>query len=281
MANGRVLVSTGTPTGYLMAMQVAKERGKQLPSIRIPGGKKLAWRREILVFPPKKCTFREGDITDSASFWTVPASFVPKEALGRTRVGLLLDPGELENIEVRKHGSAVIHPLSVALLSPPSSPFLQKDNASGKIDPATGIPVALKPDSEDERGTLVRSEVFISVVPLSCLCTGRTKIINAFNDPKNKLEVELETDASEIAKRNADIAAAKTTALAALFGMSLEQFERLLAEAHSGLDKLRRCKPSSHEPVYNWETAAHRMITGINDNVGAIQKLLDALSAKE
>lgn len=163
MSTQRMIVPLGKNAGYLEARTLAKERGGKLPSnvlhdeylVRSDKWRAIssyyaAWAREVLVYPEKGGRFKEGkDIVDSQTGWILPASYVPKEAVGRKGVGLFVDPEDVKE----ENGKVIVHPAgSVIVLSP----FIQESGNAGKVDESTRIPLALEADSDIDKRWLWR-----------------------------------------------------------------------------------------------------------------------------
>ncbi len=142
------IVPLGWQADYLSARRIVAERGMKLPSNvlhddylvrtgRWEGVKEIypAWASEILVHPEKGGKFKKGkDVVDSETGWIVPAKYIPKEVMGKKRVGLLLVPGDIE-----ENGKVVIHPAGEPVIL---VPFIQKNGECGKVDNATRVPIS-------------------------------------------------------------------------------------------------------------------------------------------
>lgn len=122
------------PPNILHNTLLARARGdkeaKELLARRHP-----AWDKELVVHPEPGGTFAKGeDIVDSATEWTIPGTYVPNEATGRERVGLLVVPQHIE--EGRK---AIIYPKGDPVIL---NGFIQESGCCGKVDETTGMPSA-------------------------------------------------------------------------------------------------------------------------------------------
>lgn len=74
-----------------------------------------AWAREILVYPEKGGKFKKGkDVVDSETGWVFPVGYIPEEAVGREKVGLFVDPKNIEE----EDGKVIVHPQTVKVLHP-------------------------------------------------------------------------------------------------------------------------------------------------------------------
>lgn len=116
---------------YLVGTDKWKDVQKAYPS----------WAREILVYPPKDGKFDGKDVVDSnkdghGRKWILPASYVPKEAVGKERVGLFINPQEVKE----EKGRVVVYPQSVVILHP----FIQQSCNGGKVDENTRIPLEVE-----------------------------------------------------------------------------------------------------------------------------------------
>ncbi len=123
--------------GWLQARHMANEFCG-LPSnvlleriIDQEGFKSPVWAREILVYPKVNGQFSGKDIVDGRFIF--PGSCVPEDALGRKRMGLFVDPGDVEV----KGDSVIIHPSKIIVLGS----FIQDSDDLGRIDGNTGIAV--------------------------------------------------------------------------------------------------------------------------------------------
>ncbi|MFH2106192.1 MAG: hypothetical protein ABII22_02950 [Candidatus Micrarchaeota archaeon] len=158
---------------YLRAREISVQRGMKLASNvlhddYLVGSNRYqkvrrvyaAWARELLVYPEQNGQFVRGkDVVDShkdntGREWVLPASDVPEQAIGRQKVGLFVDP---ENIEVTDK-RVVIHPASVVVLDS----FIQTLGNGGKVDEATRIPLEVAPElweklSDSEKRWLFRT----------------------------------------------------------------------------------------------------------------------------
>jgi hypothetical protein len=102
-----------------------------------------AWAREILVYPEKDGLFSGRDVVDSnkdgkGRRWILPASYIPKEAVGKEGVGLFINPQEVKE----EKGRVVVYPRSVIILHP----FIQQSCGGGKVDDNTRIPLKVDPE---------------------------------------------------------------------------------------------------------------------------------------
>ena len=110
---------------YLRARKLVAERGAKLPSNvlfeehltdgdAVENRKEIypAWAREIIVYPKKDGKFEKGnDIVDSVTGWILPATFIPEEAIGREKVGLFIDPEDVE-----EKGKRVVIPKTIEVV---------------------------------------------------------------------------------------------------------------------------------------------------------------------
>lgn len=149
---------------YLQARSIAATRGTRLPSNvlhdeylstdrwRAIGALYPAWAREVLVYPEKGGKFRIGqDVTDKENGWVFPASYIPREAIGRERMALFVDPQAI----TCERGRLVVHPgpaVQVTLIHP----FIQESGRGGKMDSLTGVPLDVEPAKATERRYLCR-----------------------------------------------------------------------------------------------------------------------------
>ncbi len=146
------------------------------------------WAREILVYPPKDGKFDGRDVVDSnkdgkGRKWILPASYVPKEAVGKEKVGLFINPQEVKE----ENGRVVVHPKSVLILHP----FIQQSYSGGKVDVNTRIPLEVeyelwKTVPVEERRWLVRMDG-AGVRPL--VRSLSMKDIETYRKPDNGLRV--------------------------------------------------------------------------------------------
>ncbi|MEW6528902.1 MAG: hypothetical protein AB1391_03365 [Candidatus Micrarchaeota archaeon] len=102
-----------------------------------------AWAREVLIYPEKGGQFKKGeDVVDafqdiSGRKWVFPACCVPKQAVGKEKVGLVVDP---ESVEVFRGSVVILAPLaSVVVLDN----FIQHSGRMGKVDERTRIPLEI------------------------------------------------------------------------------------------------------------------------------------------
>jgi hypothetical protein len=99
-----------------------------------------AWAKEVLVYPEVNGKFKKGiDVIDNYNFfegrpWVFPASSIPEIAIGKEKVGLFVDPHEIEVSS--KRVVILAKPESVMVLTP----FLQK-SGHGKVDDDTRVPL--------------------------------------------------------------------------------------------------------------------------------------------
>jgi hypothetical protein len=117
------------------------------------------WARELLIHPEEDGQFKKGeDVFDSQKdkkgrIWILPADQVPEEAIGRKRVGLLIDPEDVSE----GNGRVVVHPRSSVLLDR----FIQEPGKDGKVNEQTRMPQEIKGElwnklSKDEKRRLFR-----------------------------------------------------------------------------------------------------------------------------
>jgi hypothetical protein len=155
------IVPLGQRTDYLQARRRVAERGMKLPSdvlhdeylVKTTKWARVeeiypAWAREILVHPARNGRFSRGkDVVDRETGWCLPGNYLtdPKHVnadVFRKWIGLFVDPAHVE-----KEGERIIViPASIVVLYP----FIQKSMDWGKVDEATGVPLAA--------GTLIDGE---------------------------------------------------------------------------------------------------------------------------
>ena len=154
MSKTQKIVKMGKRTGYLEARRLTEDKGG-LPShvlhddylLRTGRWREVqevypAWAREILVYPRIKWQFEKGDIVDSETGWILPATYVPKEAIGKKKAGLFVDPEEITD----EKGKVVVHPRSIVVLNG----FIQQTSAYGEADEETRIPLEVKSELRGE-----------------------------------------------------------------------------------------------------------------------------------
>ena len=183
------IVPLGRKANYLEARKLVAARSMKLVSNVLLDDYKAktgrwneeiypAWAREMLVHPEKGGKFKKGkDVVDagdkigSTTFpmtpWIVPGAYLTdprfvKADVFRKGVGLFIDP---ENV-IEEKGRIVVIPASIVVLYP----FIQEhgpgDLGSGKVDEATRIPLADKPQTRDRGGHLFRIDG-VGVRPLA------------------------------------------------------------------------------------------------------------------
>ncbi len=188
------IVPTGQDMGWLNAREAVKSKGG-LPSHvlhddylvkssrwkELPAGYYGAWEREVLVYPEKNGRFVKGqdvvdadkddaDKDDAGREWVLPASCVPEQAVGRAKVGLFIDP---EQVEVSDSRVVILaKPTSIVVLDG----FIQESGNCGKVDEATRIPLEVPKGvwdnlSDTEKRWLYRI-AGAGVRPLACLSYG-------------------------------------------------------------------------------------------------------------
>jgi len=124
------------------------------------GGWYPAWAREIVAHPAKDGTFAMGcDIVDSQTGWVLPWSEIvrlvqPGEIVGEG-VGLFIGPTDV----VEDRGRVVVLPAYIIVLRG----FIQENGGLGKLDAATGIPLAVSPEEyarlpDNEKRRVMRTE---------------------------------------------------------------------------------------------------------------------------
>ncbi len=92
-----------------------------------------AWAREILAYPEEDGVFVQGkDIVDSKTGWTLPASYIPPNAIGEKGIGLFIDPGMIHE----ESRNIIINPKTIIVLH-----GLLQDGTVGKVDERTRIPL--------------------------------------------------------------------------------------------------------------------------------------------
>ncbi|MEK6981756.1 MAG: hypothetical protein AABX38_02395 [Candidatus Micrarchaeota archaeon] len=156
----QVIVPTGQDLSWLEARKAVKEKGG-LPSHvlhddylvgsekwkELPSGYYAAWAREVLVYPEQSGQFRKGiDVVDvnkdnAGREWILPASSIPEQAIGRAKVGLFIDPEQVEVNDKR----VVILPKSVVVLEG----FIQESGTAGKVDEKTRVPLEISKELFD------------------------------------------------------------------------------------------------------------------------------------
>lgn len=149
---------------YLQARAMAASKGSRLPSNvlhdeylstdrwRAIGALYPAWAREVLVYPEKGGKFRIGqDVFDAESGWLFPASYIPREAVGRERMALFVDPQAI----TCERGRMVVHP-APGIQATIIHPFIQESGKGGRMDIITGVPMDLEPTNPSERRYLCR-----------------------------------------------------------------------------------------------------------------------------
>ncbi len=149
----QVIIPTGQTMDWLNARGAVKDKGG-LPSNVLyddilvrsdewqkPRGYYAFWAREVLVYPKKNGQFRKGaDVVDAVRDnagreWVFPASSMPEEAVGREKVGLFVDP---QNIELNSNRVIILaEPKSILILTP----FIQINGSFGIVDEATRVPL--------------------------------------------------------------------------------------------------------------------------------------------
>ena len=97
-----------------------------------------AWSREIVAYPSKHGVFEKGDIKDSDYDWVLQSRYVPKAAIGKKNICLVIVPKDLQvvNSQVR------IIPQSVYVQSFPQA------NGWYAFDQKTRIPTDRQPKSD-------------------------------------------------------------------------------------------------------------------------------------
>ncbi len=172
-----VVKLTGENAGWLAARNAVKDRGglpsnvlhddilvKLWPSLTRRAQVQLrmyypAWAREVLVYPARGGQFKKGNDMvgafkdDAGRKWVFPASSIPEQAVGREKVGLFVDP---EQVEVK--GSKVVvlaRPASVVVLDN----LIQYYGRKGKVDERTRVPLETSDKLiDDETRCLLRTE---------------------------------------------------------------------------------------------------------------------------
>ena len=149
------IVPLDVKAGYLKARKLVAEKGMKLPGhlllddyLKSDDRERLkglypAWAREILVFRnrsrrtplTKRDVFKKGkDIVDSRTRWTLPASYVPEEAIGEAGICLFIDPADVR----REGGKIIVHPEKITIVRP----FIET-RFKGRMDEKTGIPMEI------------------------------------------------------------------------------------------------------------------------------------------
>jgi len=154
-AQKQVILPIGKDAGWLDARELVRTKGG-LPSnalhddvlVRSDDWKQLkgtgyyaAWAREVLVYPGQNGMFEKGhDVVDASKDdkgreWVFPASQIPEVAIGQSKVGLFVDP---QNIEVNDKRVVILaESKSVVVLTP----FIQNNGEVGKVHEATRVPL--------------------------------------------------------------------------------------------------------------------------------------------
>ncbi len=247
------LIPINAKAGYLEARRLADERGHKLPSnvlhddylVRSDGWKKLdrryyaslAWAREILVYPEKGGIFTEGkDIVDSETGWVLPASYVPKGAVGRTGVGLFIDPQDVKE----ENSKIIVHPAGrIAVLCP----FIQERGEGGRVDEATRVPLMLESGSEVEERWLWRIDG-VGVRPIirsrnygTCYFLSYGENINAFTKPGDSFGVALEAVFPARDEEKTETSVQKENGVF-LSGITREKLDALINDAKTNMFEL-------------------------------------------
>lgn len=150
---------------YPEALNLARKEGGDLPSnrliteyLRTKSGQgqvdaTFIWARELLAYAGREKVFNGGDIVDAETGWTIPASHIPKEAIGKKGIALLVDAGDIQTV----NGKIIITPKVVVVLSnfpQVTGPVRIDDNAN----PIAVSPEELPKIKPDELGFLHRTE---------------------------------------------------------------------------------------------------------------------------
>lgn len=174
------IVPLGREAGYLEGRKMTAARGMKLPShvlhddylVRTNRWKELEEIypprvREILVHPARNGKFAKGkDVVDCKTGWCLPANYLadPRYVnadVFRKGTGLFVDPED-----VRKEGGRiVVIPALISVLYP----FIQKNGTCGKVDEATRVPLAVKPQTGEKERWLYRIKG-VAVRPLFRSC---------------------------------------------------------------------------------------------------------------
>lgn len=161
------IIPTGQYLGWLEAREVVKDKGG-LPSNVLHDeylvykdegepfwGEKLrykniedyypAWAREILVYPAKGDMFKKGEdvidaeLDEKGRKWVFPASFISKNAIGKEKVGLFVDPEDVKVETYKGEPAVIIYPKSIIVLHG----FIQVSGQRGKADKKTKVPLEI------------------------------------------------------------------------------------------------------------------------------------------
>lgn len=254
----QVIKPTGENAGWLNARKSVQDKGglpsnvlhddvlvKLWPTLSEPEKAKLrgyyaAWAREVLVYPAKEGQFKKGkDVVDAhkdeqGREWVFPASSMPEEAVGRDKVGLFVDP---QNVEVNSKRVVVLaEPKSIVVLTP----FIQSNGGMGLVDEKTRVPLEVAPEvaerlTEDQRRWLYRVDG-AGVRPLVRDVTGRRYVYALYGRRDCAFGVAyvgLEEAAPKIA-----VAKAPEDQGLLVKGVSLEQFRTLVGDANVSLSEL-------------------------------------------
>jgi hypothetical protein len=107
--------------GYLESRRISASRGFNLPDYPLlddyppsesSNRMQPVWCRKIAVYPGPGKAFRKGKPVRDYTGWFYPSRYIPREALRRKGVALLVEPGKIEE----GWGIVIIHPKSVELI---------------------------------------------------------------------------------------------------------------------------------------------------------------------
>ena len=265
----REIVQLGMDACYLDARKAVAERKMRLPPHPLldayvqKNGVYVFWADELLVHPEKGGVFQSGkDVQDSLTGWILPASYMPKEAVGRKEVGLYVVPEDVGE----ERGKVIVHAQSVIVLDGITQ--VSDKWVAGKPHDITRIPLVVSSEEferlpEEEKRWLYR----IAGEGVRPLVRGwyDMRDVNAGCGPDVAFGVAgvlaTEGGAPEQALQKLQVETAPEDRGVLIKGASVEQVKALLADARGQID------------------AVLQTVKG--DKLGAVVKLLDALQIKE
>jgi len=224
--------------GYLEARKLAAAQGGQLPSHvlhddvlvklwdTLPEAEKAklneyypAWVRELVAHPAKDGEFVSGsDIVDSKTGWILPWSevikLIPASELSGKKKGLFIDPRDI----VTERGKTIVLPASIILLHP----FIQTSGEAGKVHEATRVPLAIEPQTEEEKRWLIRGDdVRIGLLVRNGSLHGVRRGVGAVCGASNGLGVGVERSESPVPSSGSPVSGSQVSGLGtALPGLS-------------------------------------------------------------
>ena len=271
----REIVQLGMDACYLDARKAVAERKMRLPPHPLldayvqKNGVYGFWADELLVHPEKGGVFQSGkDVQDSLTGWILPASYMPKEAVGRKEVGLYVVPEDVGE----ERGKVIVHAQSVIVLDGITQ--VSDKWVAGKPHDITRIPLVVSSEEferlpEEEKRWLYR----IAGEGVRPLVRGAVNdwygnnmgCVYADFGPGIAFGVAgvlaTEGGAPEQALQKLQVETAPEDRGVLIKGASVEQVKALLADARGQID------------------AVLQTVNG--DKLGAVVKLLDALQIKE